>query len=220
MIVYIATNYKNGKSYVGQTGMSLRKRFYKHTHDAKNASDSLFHRAIRKHGMESFDVQTVSTAVNQSQLNNLEKVWVILLQSDNPLYGYNLTAGGEGGAATPEIRQKMRDKKLNDPAAIERMKMLGQRNIGRKASSETRKLLSIATSGESNPFFGRKHTPETKEKIRESRCRFIASGDFKPPSYWKGKKFSEEHKEKLRVAMTNRVRDSKGRVFGARAAGI
>ena len=94
MIVYIATNTENGKSYVGQTCQSLHKRFYKHTHDAKNMSNSLFHRAIRKYGIEKFNIQQVFETNERKSLNNSEKLWIILLQADNPAFGYNLTSGG------------------------------------------------------------------------------------------------------------------------------
>jgi len=46
-----------------------------------------------------------------------------------------------------------------------------------KASEETRQKLSKMrknkNTGEKNPFFGKHHTEETKEKIREKRCGII-----------------------------------------------
>ena len=47
---------------------------------------------------------------------------------------------------------------------------------GKKASEETRQKFSkIAKNriGEKNPFFGKHHTEESKEKIREKRCGII-----------------------------------------------
>jgi group I intron endonuclease len=213
VIIYVATNKVNEKSYVGQTRMSLRQRFYKHKHDAKMGATALFHRAIRKYGLSSFDIQQVSETKSNCVLNNLEKLWVILLQSENPSLGYNLTAGGEGGLPTQEIRKKMSQKKLSDPVAMERVRQLGLASCGRKASPELRKILREANSGSNNGFFGKKHSEETKRKSSEAQKKRYASGEAKATSYWAGKKFSEEHKAKLKKSFDSRPKDSKGRLM-------
>jgi len=42
-------------------------------------------------------------------------------------------------------------------------------NLGNTASEETRVKMSVAHRGERNAFFGRTHTAETRERIRQSR---------------------------------------------------
>jgi group I intron endonuclease len=171
MIVYTATNVENGKNYVGQTSMSLRKRLYKHSYDAKKGSSSLFHRAVRKHGLDSFEVQAVFETGNRESINNAEKVWIILLQADNSKFGYNLTAGGEGGQPTPEIREKMSQKKLGNAVEIERVRQMGFASRGRRSSKELKAHLSKVHSGENNAFFGRRHSEESKLKMRLARAK-------------------------------------------------
>jgi len=64
-------------------------------------------------------------------------------------------------------------------------------------------------SGENNPFYGKKHTPEAIEKIKHARASFFRNGGT-PNVFWKGKKFSKEHKEKLRVAKDGFIPWNKG----------
>ena len=49
----------------------------------------------------------------------------------------------------------------------------GKKNKGRKASPELRTHFSRIRMGEGNPFFGKKHTPETKDKISKILSRPI-----------------------------------------------
>ena len=60
---------------------------------------------------------------------------------------------------------------------------------GKIISDATREKLSLANGGEKNGFYGKSHTEESKQKIREART---------------GRKHSEETKQKLREASTNR----------------
>lgn len=64
--------------------------------------------------------------------------------------------------------------------------------LGVKASEETKKKMSIKNKGSGNPFYGKCHTNETKEKIAESRKEYC--GD-KHPLY--GKHHTIESREKM-----------------------
>jgi hypothetical protein len=56
---------------------------------------------------------------------------------------------------------------------------------GRKHTEETKRLLSIASSGANNANFGKHKSDETKQKMSDSQ---------------KGRKFTDDHREKLRQA--------------------
>jgi hypothetical protein len=58
----------------------------------------------------------------------------------------------------------------------------GAKSKGRKLTEEHKQKISKATSGQNNPFYGKTHTLEVRQKLRES-------------SY--GKRWSEESKKKL-----------------------
>lgn len=66
-----------------------------------------------------------------------------------------------------------------DPAILE------QRSIARLKSAETKALISDRTRGKGNPFYGKKHSPETKEKWRDR------------PAHNKGIPMSDEQKRLL-----------------------
>lgn len=53
--------------------------------------------SIDKYGIENFDVDKIfDTAKDLEELNEKEIYWINFYKSNNPLYGYNETIGGEG----------------------------------------------------------------------------------------------------------------------------
>lgn len=66
-----------------------------------------FCRALRKYGVSAFSVQELASGLSEEQADNLERVWIILLQSHLSDFGYNLTLGGEGYRVSQETRQRI-----------------------------------------------------------------------------------------------------------------
>jgi hypothetical protein len=62
------------------------------------------------HGEDAFVMEQIGSATTHKEANNLEKLWIILLDCCNPILGYNLTYGGEGGEKTAECRAAHRAK--------------------------------------------------------------------------------------------------------------
>ncbi len=91
MIVYIYT-FPNGKRYVGQTSQSLKKRA-KNGEGYKNSP--AVYNAINKYGWENITIQTFKCN-SKEEMDTLEKFYIELYKTDNTLYGYNLTKGGDG----------------------------------------------------------------------------------------------------------------------------
>lgn len=84
------------------------------------------------------------------------------------------------------------------------LKKEGNPFYGKKHSEETKIRLSILKKdkykGDKNPFYGKKHLPETKKKISEFMLGRYTGEDN--PFY--GKKHSEETREKMRKGSTNK----------------
>jgi hypothetical protein len=65
--------------------------------------------AFQKYGWDAFDHQIiVSNLETQEEMDNLEKVWIILLRSSERKFGYNLRLGGSSGRPSPETIEKLR----------------------------------------------------------------------------------------------------------------
>jgi len=48
--IYKATSKISGKSYIGQTKTSIKKRFYAHKNQSLKQTNNHFHNAIKKYG--------------------------------------------------------------------------------------------------------------------------------------------------------------------------
>lgn len=66
-------------------------------------------------------------------------------------------------------------------------------NLDRRHSEESKHKRSEAYKGENNPFYGKHHTEETRQKLKDNHADFKGE---KHPMY--GKQHSEETKQKLR----------------------
>lgn len=88
MYIYKITNKLNGKIYVGQTKFSVEKRFKQHA-----KADSVIGSAIRKYGIENFNVEVIETCKTFTELNEREIFWIDFYNCKVP-NGYNVADGG------------------------------------------------------------------------------------------------------------------------------
>lgn len=99
-IIYKYTNKVNGKVYIGQT-VREKRRQYDHR-KTYNSWRSYFHEAIKKYGFNSFEYEILESIEDEDlnllkqALNTKEQYYIAKYNSNNPTYGYNLTAGGGG----------------------------------------------------------------------------------------------------------------------------
>jgi len=98
-IIYKHTNKINGKSYIGFTKKSIEERLNEHLQDSKLGSERIFHRAIRKYGIENFEseILEILNDIDRKILGDREKYWIKYYKSNLRNIGYNMTEGGDGG---------------------------------------------------------------------------------------------------------------------------
>ena len=143
MIVYVMTNKMNGKMYVGLTTVSVSWRWKEHVRSLKKSRLALHH-AMRKYGIESFEISVLEELPLGSTLDDLdaaETKWIAELQTfmyEHPDKGYNMTKGSQKG---------------------------GWFAKGRKRSQETRDRMSRAKRG-------KKHTKEHNDAIGRASRRY------------------------------------------------
>lgn len=93
--IYVITNQKNGKQYVGKTGYSLKARFGQHVRDSRKATKQ--HRplyaAMNKYGSDIFTIELLEECPYIDSADR-ERFWIDKL--DTYKSGYNATAGGDG----------------------------------------------------------------------------------------------------------------------------
>lgn len=217
--VYIITNKANAKQYVGIT-KNIKRRW--HQHLSTNGSAPALHAAIKKYGSDGFVFSHIYDAFDFESACDIER---LLIEQHNTKFphGYNLTDGGEGVVGRPmtdeekgvrrqaslayaaSLTPEERSEKFGwakgrqwSPEHIEKIRASNiGKNIGKKASDETRaKLSAIHKNRSRKPL-----SEETKEKIRQSLLGRKMPEEEKPKhASFLGRKHSEETKAKIRAS--------------------
>jgi len=118
--VYIHSNKSNGKVYVGQTWLGIDFRGKFHKSDARGGKTLPFNYAVRKYGWDGFDHQEVAIGVeSQTELDNLEALWIAVLSATDRDFGYNRRGGGRGGRVPKELRQRLSEAGMGHPVSEE-----------------------------------------------------------------------------------------------------
>lgn len=172
--IYMYTNKINGKKYIGQA-KDFNKRHC--SHKKPSAELTPFHNAIKKYGIENFEIKILAENIStQEKMNEYEiffiKRYNTLSKNGN---GYNISNGGSNGnpfaGKSEEEMNDIRRKISENHADVK-----GENNprFGKKLSEEERQKISKTrkdngkSKGENNPFYGKHHTDKIKEKIRTS----------------------------------------------------
>jgi group I intron endonuclease len=118
--IYLIRNLIDGKGYVGQTEMTIARRWSGHKSDARR-NDTFLYQAMRKHSIENFTIEEV-VSCDSSLLNDLEKHYIQFYGTHfSTGHGYNLTEGGDnppsakGLKRTAETRARMSEAAKNRP---------------------------------------------------------------------------------------------------------
>lgn len=145
MIIYKMENKTNGKVYIGQTKRNLNKRLQEHLWNKKTPIS----KALRSVGVENFQISIIDHADCKSELDEKERFYIKFYNSIIP-NGYNICEGGEGVNGLKhslETRLRMHNSHIG--------KGIGKNNP------------MFGRIGVLNPFYGKKHTEDTRKKISE-----------------------------------------------------
>ena len=88
--IYLITNLKNQKQYVGITKFSIEERFSQHV-----KRGFLLTEAIKKYGEEKFSTELIEEVESDERAYELEMLYIQKYKTKVP-NGYNLTDGGDG----------------------------------------------------------------------------------------------------------------------------
>lgn len=141
-IVYKYTCIHNGLIYIGITCQGIEKRWANGNGYRGNPK---LHNTIKKYGNEGFNKEILFRNLSFEEASEKEIELIALLDSTNPLKGYNISIGGTAPM------------------------------YNRKHSEESKKIFSITRRGKNNAFYGKKHTEKTKEKnAQENRGKKLS----------------------------------------------
>lgn len=148
------TNNKNGKMYVGQTTLSLEKRFYAHATIAKSNIIKKFalHKAMQKYGSDAFSISLLQKCADQQALNEAERSWITKLSTLSP-GGYNLSTGGEresGFRHAQSVRDKIANSLRGKHHSEERKFKQSIAAKNRKLTDAGRQAIKLARIGNTN----------------------------------------------------------------------
>lgn len=157
--IYKITNKVNNKIYIGST-CCFKERKSKHK---TSKTDTIISKSIQKYGWNNFIFEIIEYC-DVYELEVREQFYLDLLQPFKENNGYNILRtvignGWRGHNHTEESKKIMSEKKQGYIP-------WNKDKIGvQEHSLEARKLMSINTTGEKNPFYNKNHTKETKEYL-------------------------------------------------------
>jgi len=157
--VYKTTNLNNNKFYVGVKTNS------NHYDDGYFGSGFLLKKAIKKYGINSFKKEILWWCGTPSECFKKEEEIVtenFIKRNDT----YNIALGGKGGrlGSTHSEQTKLKIGLKNKGNKIRLGSTHSEQT--KKLMSNIRKTLGIA-KGNRNPMFGKKHSIETKNKMKK-----------------------------------------------------
>ena len=192
--IYMIRNTVNNRVYIGQS-IDVKMRIWHHKDRLKrNVTENWpLQEDWNKYGEEAFEF-IILEECDKSMLDELERKYIQIYKSVYEEGGYNLENGGISGfKSSPTSVRKMTDSLKgrfageNNPMygrhiphteewkqwASERFSGKGNPMYGvhLTISEERKKEMSIQNSGTGNPFYGKRHSEETKQKIREKRIK-------------------------------------------------
>lgn len=171
MFIYSLTNRINGKRYIGQTTRSVEWRWRQHRKHMNSVDFPIYH-ALRKYGVDNFDVEVLAAACSVACLNHLEALFIAAYNSLVP-HGYNLDSGGKSNVAHPDTLARMSAAKKGRKFTEEHRAKIGAAFKGRTLSFEQRARLSGGRRGrevsveEYQQIYAAKHS----RKGRRTHCR-------------------------------------------------
>lgn len=177
--VYIIENKITDKLYVGYTSLSPEIRWRAHLDKLHSGRSGALYAAMRKYGIENFEMVLVERCVSKEAAEQRETYWIKNLNTLAPL-GYNLTEGGTGGIPASYVKEKISKSVSGNKHP----------NFGKSLSKKTRDKISEAHKGK-QWFLGKTHSKETRQKMREMR---IGPNN---PMWGKTYQHTEETKRKL-----------------------
>ena len=155
--IYLIRNLKNNKIYIGQS-VDIHRRWLEHLRSGQPEKYSRrsyrdtnvpLHRAMQKYGIDNFTI-TILEKCKKEELNEKEKYWISLMQSNNKIVGYNLTLGGQENFALKgekHSQAKLTQQEVNEIIVLLQTTNLSLQEISNKYNKISKSTLSMINQG-------------------------------------------------------------------------
>ena len=161
--IYKTTNNINGKYYIG-------KHQTTDLNDGYLGSGKLIRRAIQKYGIDNFSKEILHVFDTEEEMNQKEKELVVVSEET-----YNLCEGGKGGFGY--IRKHLPNGMLGKSQTETQKNAARLANVRNKHIYQSEwfkeRLREGVKKSSSRGFTGRKHSEESKQKMRERKLKRI-----------------------------------------------
>lgn len=175
--------FPNGKIYIGITSRSLNQRWQ----HGKGYSGYV-RKAIDKYGWDNIKHFVLVGDFTEDEAKLKERQLIAKYNSNNPEFGYNLTQGGDGtlGFTQPEhVRYAVSKANSERLWSEESRQKSSKAKLGCTFSEEHKRKIGDSRRGKP----GCVHTEEFKQRVSQQ---------------FKGKRFTQEHKDKISAALKGR----------------
>lgn len=165
--IYKITNPK-GKIYIGQS-VDINRRWNEHKYSNKEELIKLY-RSFKKYGWENHLFEIIEEC-SLELLNEREIYWGLFYNTLDKNKGLNLRLGGNRGIWSEESKNKLSNSRKGFKFTKESKEKMKESALGRKNTYIQKEKLSISLKEyyKTNPgsFSGKKHSEETKNKIKK-----------------------------------------------------
>ena len=153
----------NNKKYIGIT---KQKPQYRWNNGKGYLANEYFTNAIQKYKWENIQHKILYEHLTKEEAENKEIELIKYYKSNNREYGYNIENGGNIKIPTQETKDK-----ISKTLKTYKRNIKGQFKkgcipwiTGKKHSEETKEKMKQAKIGEKNPMYGKKNSQETIKK--------------------------------------------------------
>lgn len=170
------SGYEWDKYYVGITSRKVLER-WKNGYGYKQCPH--FNNAIKKYGWNNIEHEVLFDNLDETNAKRIEMICIGLYKSNDPQYGYNISAGGDG---------------------VTGVRRYGEENAfyGKHHTEEAKRKMSEMKKdyvGEKNHMYGKTHSDETKLKISNFRKDYYKNNPkpITPMTEERKKQIGKEH---------------------------
>ena len=126
-IVYCHTDTTNNKKYIGITCRTLEKRCGLNGSGYLRQSNGKYHQplfayAIISHGWDAFTHEILFNNLTEQEAKQQERLLIAKFKTNNPKYGYNISAGGESNKKYLTEEEQIAAKLANSRRAGQKFK--------------------------------------------------------------------------------------------------